>query len=228
MPRLMTVRPASRSSSHFCFCAGLAYSAKVRIGPKLPNWSTSELRGHTAATCSMAITASISVPPCPPSSAGIVMPIRPCRLISCATSNGKRGLWARASVSLARCACAKPRTDSAKSFCSSVKSKFIATLRSISFNAGPAHDRRPFRLLGRDVGGVGVGRARKHLGAERREALRHVRLGQRAAQRRIEPLDDPRRHAGGRDDAVVQLAVIPRQAGFGDGRKLIEQGGAGA
>ena len=48
----------------------MPYSAKVRIGPKLPNCTTSALRGHTAAICSMAITASINVPPCPPSSSG--------------------------------------------------------------------------------------------------------------------------------------------------------------
>ena len=39
--------PASRSGSQRAFCAGVAYSAKVRIGPKLPNCTTSALRGHT-------------------------------------------------------------------------------------------------------------------------------------------------------------------------------------
>ena len=61
------MRPASRSGSQRFFCASVPYSAKVRIGPKLPNCTTSALRGQTAATCSMAITASISVPPWPPS-----------------------------------------------------------------------------------------------------------------------------------------------------------------
>src|SRR5262249_36278698 len=70
------------------FCCGVPYSAKVRIGPKLPNCTTSELRGQTAATCSMAITASMSVPPWPPSASGRLMPMRPCALISFATPNG--------------------------------------------------------------------------------------------------------------------------------------------
>ena len=49
--------PASRSGSQRSFCSGVAYSTKVRIGPKLPAWTTSALRGQTEAICSMAITA---------------------------------------------------------------------------------------------------------------------------------------------------------------------------
>ena len=49
------------------------------------------LRGHTAAICSMAMTASVSAPPWPPSASGMVMPISPCSLMSLATSKGKRG-----------------------------------------------------------------------------------------------------------------------------------------
>ena len=82
------MRPCSRSGSQRAFCCGEPYSAKVRIGPKLPNCTTSALRGQTAAICSMAITASISAPPMPPSASGMVMPMRPCWLISWATSNG--------------------------------------------------------------------------------------------------------------------------------------------
>src|SRR5436305_815252 len=89
------MRPASRSGSQRAFCAGVAYSAKVRIGPKLPNCTTSALRGHTAAICSMAMTASISVPPTPPSASGMVMAMRPWALISFATSKGKRASLAR-------------------------------------------------------------------------------------------------------------------------------------
>ena len=80
------MRPARSSPSQRFFCASLPYSAKTRIGPKLPNCTTSALRGQTAATCSMAITASINVPPCPPSCSGSAMPIRPCLAMSCATS----------------------------------------------------------------------------------------------------------------------------------------------
>ena len=36
------------------------------------------MRGQIAATCSMAITASISEPSCPQSRSGSVMPISPC------------------------------------------------------------------------------------------------------------------------------------------------------
>ena len=58
----------------------------------------------------MAITASISEPPWPPSASGMVMPISPCWLISLATSNGNRASWARLSASFSRCACANLRT----------------------------------------------------------------------------------------------------------------------
>ena len=68
--------------------------------------------GTTAAVCSMAITASISEPPWPPSASGMVMPIRPCWLISLATSNGNRGSCARLSASFSRCACANLRDGS--------------------------------------------------------------------------------------------------------------------
>jgi hypothetical protein len=88
MPRLITMRPCRRSGSQRAFCGAVPYSAKVRIGPKLPNCTTSALRGQTAATCSMAMTASISVPPWPPSASGRLMPMSPCALISLATSNG--------------------------------------------------------------------------------------------------------------------------------------------
>ena len=93
------MRPCSRSGSQRAFCCGEPYSAKVRIGPKLPNCTTSALRGHTAAICSMAMIASISVPPWPPSASGRLMPISPCAPISFATSNGKRGSCARLSLS---------------------------------------------------------------------------------------------------------------------------------
>ena len=94
------MRPARRSGSQRAFWAAVPYSAKVRIGPKLPNCTTSALRGHTAATCSMAMMASIRVPPWPPSACAMVMPIRPWALISLATSNGKPAWCARASASL--------------------------------------------------------------------------------------------------------------------------------
>src|SRR4051794_14368714 len=77
------------------------------------------------ATCSIAITASISAPPWPPSACGSVMPIKPCAAISFATSNGKCGSWARLSASFSRCACANRRTLSANSCCSSVNENCI-------------------------------------------------------------------------------------------------------
>ena len=44
------MRPCRRSGSQRAFCCAVPYSAKVRIGPKLPNCTTSALRGQTAAT----------------------------------------------------------------------------------------------------------------------------------------------------------------------------------
>ncbi len=150
MPRLTTALPASRPGKKRFFWSSVAYSANVRIGPKLPAWTVSALRGQTEATCSMAITASIRLPPRPPSSSGIVMPSRPCSAIIWATSNGNRGSWARLSASAARLACAKRCTESAKSFCSSVNSKFMCrTLRQTrpANGALAAHTKRRRDLL---------------------------------------------------------------------------------
>src|SRR4029077_162309 len=120
---------------------------------------------------------------------GMVMPISPCLCISFATSNGNCGLWARVMASFSRCACANLRTASANSFCSSVKSKFIArSLRSVSLRlgAGFLHDRGPFGFLVVDVGGVFLGRRGQRLGAVGRELVFQV-LGQHGlAQRGIQ------------------------------------------
>ena len=88
MPSAITLSPESSFFSNFCFCASEPYSASTRIGPKLPACTTSALRGQAAATASIAITASISVPPWPPSASATVMPSRPCDAISLATSQG--------------------------------------------------------------------------------------------------------------------------------------------
>src|SRR5215475_12490622 len=128
--------PTRSRLSHRCFCAGVAYSAKVRIGPKLPNCTTSAERGQAAATSSMAMTASISVPPTPPSASGSVMPISPCACMRLAMSNGKRGSCARLSAPGASSAHANLRTDSANIFCSSVKSKFMGLSLD---EPGPSH-----------------------------------------------------------------------------------------
>src|SRR5215510_6324051 len=152
MPRLITMSPASSRVSQRSFCAGVAYSAKARIGPKLPNCTTSAERGQAEATSSMAMTASISVPPTPPSASGRVMPISPCACMRLATSNGKRGSCARLSAPGASSARANLRTDSANSICSSVNSKFMG----LTF-CGPgrchAHGLLPPPLAGEGWGG---------------------------------------------------------------------------
>src|SRR5215470_14548143 len=173
MPRLITVRPAKRSARYLFFRAGEAYSANVRIGPKLPDCTTSALRGQTSATCSIAITASISEPPWPPSASASVMPIRPCWLMRCAASNGKRGLWARLSASASSSATANLRTASAHSFCSSVNSKFIERL--FRLRAGGLDDLRPLGLFMVDVDGIFLRRARQRLGALDRQPITHLR-----------------------------------------------------
>src|ERR1700722_4472862 len=55
MPSTIPPCPSSRAGRYFALSAGEAYSAKVRIGPKLPDWTTSAQRGQAAATCSIAI-----------------------------------------------------------------------------------------------------------------------------------------------------------------------------
>ncbi|MNR13389.1 hypothetical protein D3C85_1297940 [compost metagenome] len=88
MPTEISAPPSSSGASHLAFCATEPYSASTRIAPKLPAWITSALRGQCAATAWMAMMASISVPPCPPSASAMVMPSRPCAAIFFATSQG--------------------------------------------------------------------------------------------------------------------------------------------
>src|SRR5438445_12927269 len=130
MPTLMTDSPASRRFRYFCFCSGVPYSASTRIGPKLPAWTTSALLGQTEATVSIAITASISAPPWPPSASAIVIPSSPCAAMSLATSQGYSGECARARAPVARCFSAKRRTDSRNCSCSGVKRKSMVIPRA--------------------------------------------------------------------------------------------------
>jgi hypothetical protein len=134
MPNEIELRPARRSGRKRAFCSGVAYSANVRIGPKLPAWMTSADRGQAAATCSIAMTASISVPPCPPSASGMVMPSNPCSAAIWATSKGKCGSCARAKAPGASLASAHRRTESANSLWSAVKLK-----STISTSPGVTH-----------------------------------------------------------------------------------------
>ena len=63
IPRAITISPVNNLLKYFSFWKSDAYSAKVLSGPKLPDWITSALLGQTKATCSIAKTASISLPP---------------------------------------------------------------------------------------------------------------------------------------------------------------------
>src|SRR6266849_3034447 len=130
MPTLMTDSPASRRFRYFCFFSGVPYSARTRIGPKLPAWTTSPLLGHAEATVSIAITASMSWPPWPPSASAIVIPSSPCAAMSLATSHGYSGECARACAPVARCFSAKRRTDSRNCSCSGVKRKSMVIPRA--------------------------------------------------------------------------------------------------
>lgn len=77
MPRETTFSPASNGRRKRSRCSAVAYSASVRIAPKLPACTTSALRGQAAATAWMAMTASSRVPPWPPFSSATVMPRMP-------------------------------------------------------------------------------------------------------------------------------------------------------
>jgi hypothetical protein len=93
------------------------------MGPKLPAWTTSALRGQDAATDSMAITASISEPPWPPSASLMVMPSSPCAAIFFAASQGYSVACARSRAPAVSSLAAKRRTASAKAACSALKLK---------------------------------------------------------------------------------------------------------
>src|SRR5258708_9034674 len=75
----------------------------------------------------MAITASISVPPCPPSASGMVMPSSRCFAMSFATSHGYPGLCARSSALPDKLFFEKRSTASRNCSCSGVKLKFIGS-----------------------------------------------------------------------------------------------------
>src|SRR5262245_5213733 len=150
----------------------------------------------------MAMTASISVPPAPPSVSGSVMPISPCACMRLAMSKGKRGSCARLSASGASSARANLRTDSANMVCSSVKLKFIDD--SVLLGARLLHHRRPLDLLVIDVGGIFLRRGEQRLGAVLGHALFGVGRADRLAQRRRELVDDRPRRAGRRDDSIMQ------------------------
>src|SRR5262245_40761179 len=74
------------------------------------------------------MTASISVPPIPPSSTENVMPSKPCLASFCAMSHGYPVSCARRSAPAASSACANRRTESAKARSSSVNWKSTAWL----------------------------------------------------------------------------------------------------
>src|SRR5688572_29449586 len=137
IPSETILRPCSRSGRKRRFCSALAYSTNVRMGPKLPACTMSALRGQTSATSWMAMTASMSEPPMPPSSSGKVIPMRPCAAIFRAISQGYLLLCARLSMPEASSPCAKRRTDSWKARCSSVRSKFMVSSGARLWNNGP-------------------------------------------------------------------------------------------
>ena len=215
----------------------LAYSAKVRIGPKLPACTTSALRGQTSATCSIAITASISVPPWPPSAlrdrdAHQALPAHQLRHLE----RKARIVGARERVlGEMRLREAAHRFGEEFLLLGEVE---IHRSRPLGSALTVSHARRhcpltppsprlgarsrPLGLLAVDVGRIGLGRAGQRLGAVGGERGR-LRRRQRAAQRRVELVDDRPRRAGRRHDAVVQHASIARHAGFRDGRQLGKQ-----
>src|SRR5262249_12474143 len=77
-----------------------------------------------------------------------------------------------------------------------------------------AHQRAPLGLFAVDVLGVLLGRRGERVAAFGQDALLDLfRLHQRA-QRRVEPVDDRPRGAGGRQQAVVQHGFEPGHAGL--------------
>src|SRR5664280_2528810 len=79
-----------------------------------------------SAICSIARTASISVPPTPPSASATPIPTRPCLARRRATSHGNPLRCARSTVPSAKCRSAKLRTESQNICCSWLNSKSIA------------------------------------------------------------------------------------------------------
>ena len=107
------------------------------MAPKLPTCMTSALRGQANETSSIARTASISVPPWPPSRSGIMIPSRLASAICRATSQGKPSVRARSSAPGASARWAKPRTLSANMRCPEVSSKSIGSRPSTRFLGRP-------------------------------------------------------------------------------------------
>src|SRR5712691_1254855 len=211
MPTEITDSPASKGFRYFSFCSFVPYSASTRIGPKLPTCTTSPLLGHTEATVSIAITASISVPPWPPSASATVMPSSPWAAMSLATSHGYSGECARSRAPAARCFSAKRRTDSRNCSCSGVKRKSMSSLvrfPSLDKEGRRAQHARVVRFLPT----VPPRRLRRHPSSTRR--------GKTLLLHRDEPVD--RDNALAFHDQRIDLGFGDRTAG--DERKARERG----
>src|SRR5581483_2683354 len=143
------------------------------------------------------------------------MPIRPCRAINSATSNGKRGSCARVRAPAASSARAKRRTCAANSFCSAVNSKFITAFCSLRLQAGGVNDGRPLRLFTIDNGSVLFRRGWLRLAARVDDAGSNGVVGERGPQFLVQPRNNRRRCASRREETIGERRVEAREAGFG-------------
>src|SRR5436190_22872955 len=97
-----------------------------------------------------------------------------------------------------------------RSICSLVRawyavlSRMIASLMSrrllsVGLHGGLPRQRSPFRDLGRNIGGQLRRAVADHLGALLAQAVAHIRQGERRGRGIVQPRQDRRRRAGGRE-----------------------------
>src|SRR4051812_20692070 len=184
------------------------------MGPKLPACTMSALRGHASATSWIAMTASIKVPPTPPSFSPNAMPMRRCPAIFRAVSQGYFAPCARSSAPAASSSRAKRRTDSANARCSGESWKSIERVQLPELCEEPARlclaDHRSREL---EEFRVDVGVAERRLGialAVRREMLEAL-PGARDQQAR----GSVAREGGGQRRILVQRHLAQQRADGG-------------
>src|SRR5262245_25268984 len=101
-----------------------------------------------------------------------------------------------------------------------------AVMRLVPDDAEVFHHFRPAGLLGVDVGGVLLRRARRWLRAFVADALDHGVVGERLVERLVELRDDRGRRPGGRGEAVAQRHVETGQPLLRHGRNIRHLAGA--
>ncbi len=118
MAAVIIVFPARRGGRTSFFSSSEPKNATCWMAPKFPAWKTSPLLGQTMVICSMARTASMRVPPPPPSSWGILSPSIPFLARTLAFSHGYSPRFSQVNALALKCFSARSLAIFCTIFCS--------------------------------------------------------------------------------------------------------------